>query len=36
VVDDSITVTANGTYTFSNKTFTTSDVVLIDYDSSSC
>jgi hypothetical protein len=36
VVDDSITVTGNGTYTFSNKTFTTSDVVLIDYDSSSC
>jgi hypothetical protein len=35
-INDSITVTGNGTYTFSNKTFTTSDVVLIDYDSSSC
>jgi len=31
VLNDSISVTANGTYTFNNKTFTTSDTVLIEY-----
>jgi hypothetical protein len=34
--NDSITVTGDGTYTFSNKTFSTSDIVLIEYDSFSC
>ncbi len=31
VLNDSISVTANGTYTFNNKTFTTSDTVLLEY-----
>jgi hypothetical protein len=36
VPNDSFTVTGNGTYAFYNKTFTTEDVILIDYDSFSC
>ena len=31
VLNEAISVTANGTYTFSNKTFTTSDTVLLEY-----
>jgi len=31
VLNESISVTANGTYTFNNKTFTTSDTVLLEY-----
>jgi len=31
VLNDSISVTANGTYTFNNKTFTTSDTILLEY-----
>jgi hypothetical protein len=29
-------ITASGTYTFTNKTFTSSDVVLIEYISGMC
>jgi len=31
ILNESQTVTANGTYTFNNKTFTTSDTVLLEY-----
>jgi hypothetical protein len=31
VINEQISVTANGTYTFNNKTFTTSDTVLLEY-----
>jgi hypothetical protein len=31
VLNEAISVTANGTYTFSNKTFTTSDTILLEY-----
>jgi hypothetical protein len=36
VLSESIAITASGTYTFTNKTFTTSDVVLIEYISGAC
>jgi hypothetical protein len=36
ILNESQTVTANGTYTFNNKTFTTSDTVLLEYVSGSC
>jgi hypothetical protein len=35
-LSQSIQVTVNGTYTFTNKTFTSSDVVLIEYVSGAC
>jgi hypothetical protein len=35
-LSESIVITANGTYTFTNKTFTSSDVVLIEYISGAC
>ena len=31
VLNEQISVTASGTYTFNNKTFTTSDTVLLEY-----
>ena len=36
IFNDSITVTASGTYTFTNKTFSTSDTVLLEYVSGIC
>jgi len=36
ILNESQTVTANGTYTFTNKTFSTSDTVLLEYVSGSC
>jgi hypothetical protein len=36
VLDEAISVTANGMYTFSNKTFTTGNTVLIEYKSGFC
>lgn len=36
IFNDSITVTGNGTYTLTNKTFTTSDTVLLEYVSGAC
>jgi hypothetical protein len=36
VLNEAISVTASGTYTFNNKTFTTSDTVLIEYQSGVC
>jgi hypothetical protein len=35
-LSESIVITASGTYTFTNKTFTSSDVVLIEYISGAC
>jgi hypothetical protein len=35
-LSESIVITASGTYTFTNKTFTSSDVVLIEYISGMC
>ena len=35
-LSESIAITASGTYTFTNKTFTSSDVVLIEYISGAC
>jgi hypothetical protein len=36
IFNESITVTGSGTYTFTNKTFSTSDTVLLEYVSGSC
>jgi hypothetical protein len=36
IFNDSITVNASGTYTFTNKTFSTSDTVLLEYVSGIC
>jgi hypothetical protein len=36
VFNESQAVSANGTYTFANKTFTTSDTVLLEYQSGVC
>jgi hypothetical protein len=36
VFNESQAVSASGTYTFSNKTFTTSDTVLLEYQSGVC
>jgi hypothetical protein len=36
VLNEAISVTANGTYTFNNKTFTTGNTVLIEYQSGVC
>jgi hypothetical protein len=33
ILNEQISVTASGTYTFNNKTFTTSDIVLLEYTS---
>jgi len=36
IFNESVTVTASGTYTFTNKTFSTSDTVLLEYVSGIC
>jgi hypothetical protein len=36
ILNESQTINASGTYTFSNKTFSTSDTVLLEYVSGTC